>query len=382
MNTTTEDSGDYELKIFNSRDYEKIFNIAVQGFSAADRDEVKRKSVMEGEPVTLDPGVMKNTNDSMMWYFNDGLIAEITGDQSQICADDQCKERFRDSSFSITRVKRFSVSVNGVSSVEVSVMEGDSVTLHTGVETSHQEKIKWYCNDTRIAQISGDLSYICTDVQCNEGTERFRDRLKLDHQTGSLNITNTTTEDSGDYKLKIINSRDYEKIFNITVQGVSAADRDEVKRKSVMEGESVTLDSGVKKNTNDSMTWYFNDVLIAEITRDQSQICADDQCKERFRDRLKLDHQTGALTITHTTNTDSGQYKLQMMINNSSFSINRVKRFSVSVTAVPGSGLSAGAVAGIVIGVLLVFAAVGTAAGIYYRHRIYTPPTAQNDDDL
>ncbi|KTG30893.1 hypothetical protein cypCar_00037562 [Cyprinus carpio] len=80
--------------------------------------------------------------------------------------------------------------------MSVSVMEGDSVTLHTGVETNQQDRIRWYFNYTRIAQITGDLSLICTDVQCNEDTERFRDRLKLDHQTGSLTIMNAKTTDS------------------------------------------------------------------------------------------------------------------------------------------------------------------------------------------
>ncbi|XDV23520.1 hypothetical protein PO909_028069, partial [Leuciscus waleckii] len=85
-----------------------------------------------------------------------------------------------------------------------------------------------------------------------------------------------------------------------------------MKRKSVKEGESVTLDSGELKKTNNSIMWYFNDTLIAEITGDQSKICTDDQCEERFRDRLKLDHQTGSLTITNITNTDSGEYKLKI----------------------------------------------------------------------
>ncbi len=100
-------------------------------------------------------------------------------------------------------------------------MEGDPVTLNTGVETNQQEDIKWYFKDTRIAEISGDLSDICTDVQCNDGTERFRDRLKLDHQTGSLTIMNIRNTDSGLYELKIITNSISEKTFNLTVYGES-----------------------------------------------------------------------------------------------------------------------------------------------------------------
>ncbi len=101
-------------------------------------------------------------------------------------------------------------------------MEGDSVSLHTGVEANQQDRIRWYFNDTRIAQITGDLSFICTDVQCNEGTGRFRDRLKLDHQTGSLTIMNTRTTDSGLYKLQISSSNiNSAKRFSVTVDGES-----------------------------------------------------------------------------------------------------------------------------------------------------------------
>uniref|UniRef100_A0A9J7X816 Immunoglobulin domain-containing protein n=1 Tax=Cyprinus carpio carpio TaxID=630221 RepID=A0A9J7X816_CYPCA len=271
---------------------------------------------------------------------------------------------------------------NGVSGVgsdklSVSVMEGDSVIFHTDVKRNQQEDIKWYFSDTRIAQISGDLSLICTDVQCNEGTERFRDRLKLDHQTGSLTIMNITNTDTGVYELKIISSRSSsDKIFNVTVSGVSAAERDEMKRKSVKEGESVTLESEKTKSPNDVMTWYFNET---EITGDQRTICTDDQCKERLRDRLKLDNQTGSLTITNTRTTDSGLYKLQITISDSSCSITIMKRFSVTVIAVPGSDLSAAAVAGIVIVVLLMAA---VAAGVFYYHRRSHTPVPQNDEDV
>ncbi len=110
----------------------------------------------------------------------------------------------------------------------------------------------------------------------------------------------------------------------VCVSDVPAAELYEMK-----EGESVTLDSGEIKLPNYVMAWYFNET---EITGDQSEICTDDQCKERFRDRLKLDHQTGSLNITNIRTTDSGLYKLQIIIGDSSFSITRVKRFSVSVT--------------------------------------------------
>ncbi|XP_058617582.1 uncharacterized protein LOC131531046 [Onychostoma macrolepis] len=267
------------------------------------------------------------------------------------------------------------VSGGGVS---VSAIEGDSVSLHTGVETKQQEDIKWYFISVRIAQISGDLSYICTDVRCNAGTERFRDRLKLDHQTGSLSITNTKTTDSGEYKLKIISSSDSEKIFSVSVTDVPATEQYETK-----EGESVTLDPGVTKNLNGVVTWYFNNILIAEITGDQSKICADEQCPDKFRDRLELDHQTGSLTITNTRTTDTGLFKLQIISRDSSFSITRVKRFSVTVTAVPDSDLSSAAVAGIVVVVvLLVAAAAAVAAGVFYcRRRSHTTVTQNEDDD-
>uniref|UniRef100_A0A671M3H3 Immunoglobulin domain-containing protein n=1 Tax=Sinocyclocheilus anshuiensis TaxID=1608454 RepID=A0A671M3H3_9TELE len=220
-------------------------------------------------------------------------------------------------------------SVSGVDTV--SMKEGDSVILHTGVKTNKQNYIIWYFNDTRIAQISGDLSHICTDVQChNDGDERFRDKLKLDSQTGSLTLTDITNTVSGVYELKIISSTSSsEKIFNVIVNDVSADERDEVKTN---ERESITLVSDETKNPNDVLMWYFNDILLAEITGDQRKICTDDQCDERFRDRLKLDHQTGSLTIMNTRTTDFGDYKLLITISDRSFSITRVKIFNVTVT--------------------------------------------------
>uniref|UniRef100_A0A672KRU0 Immunoglobulin domain-containing protein n=1 Tax=Sinocyclocheilus grahami TaxID=75366 RepID=A0A672KRU0_SINGR len=301
--------------------------------------EMKRESVKEGESVTLDTPEERNPND-VMWYFNDTLI---TGDESKICTDEQCDERFRDrlkldhqtgsltitntrttdsgdyklqikssrNRYSITSIMSFSISVTGASdvgtdTVSVFVMKGDSVTLHTNITINQRERFKWYFIDDLIAQINGDQRYICTDVKCNKEDERFRDRLKLDHQSGDLTITNINSSDDGVYRLQT---------FNVPA---------DMKRKSLMEGESVTLDTPGVKKTNDVIKWYFNDTRIAEITGDQTQICEDVQCTERFKDRLKRDHQTGSLTITDTRTTDSGLYKLQIKSSRNQYSVTSI----------------------------------------------------------
>ncbi|XP_051763264.1 matrix-remodeling-associated protein 5-like isoform X2 [Ctenopharyngodon idella] len=333
--------------------------LLVCGVFGAGADE-ESVSVMEGDSVTLTYPLKKE--EEIIWYFNNSRIAEITGDQSKICTDEQCNERFRDrlkldhqtGSLTIMNTRNtdsglydvwisrrnsgdggsYSVVVHGVSGVDkdkVSLMEGDSVTLHTGVKTNQQEKITWYFNDSRIAQITVDQSKICTDVQCKGGDERFRGRLKLDKRTGSLTIMNIKTSDAGLYKLQIINSRmSITKRFSTTVASASGVDTDEV---SLMEGDSVTLHTGVQTNQQEKIKWYFKDTRIAQIIGDLSKVCTDVQCNEgteRFRDRLKLDHQTGSLIITNISNTDSGDYELEII----SSRISIMKRFSVSVHGV------------------------------------------------
>ncbi|XP_059424813.1 uncharacterized protein LOC132159313 [Carassius carassius] len=268
--------------------------------------------------------------------------------------------------FTVTLFTVFALLLNGASDVatelvSVFVMKGDSVTLHTNITMNQRGRFKWYFIDDLIAQINGDLRYICTDVQCNKEDERFRDRLKLDHQSGDLTIADIITSDRGVYRLQTFQGRHIKKTFNVDVNGVAA----EVKRKSVKDGESVTLDTPGVKNPYDVITWCFNDSLIAEITGDQTHICTDVHCEERFRDRLKLD-QTGSLIITHTRSTDSGDYTLKIRSMRNHYSVTSIKSFTVSVT---GSGLSSAAVAGIVGVVLLLLTVVAAAAVIHYRCR-------------
>ncbi|XP_067271508.1 SLAM family member 5-like [Pseudorasbora parva] len=97
-------------------------------------------------------------------------------------------------------------------------MEGDSVTLNTDLtEIQEDDDILWRFRDENslIAKISRADKIFSTYDDVPDG--RFRDRLKLDHQTGSLTITNISTEHAGDYKLEIRGLKLTSKTFSVSV---------------------------------------------------------------------------------------------------------------------------------------------------------------------
>uniref|UniRef100_A0A8C1TQG8 Immunoglobulin domain-containing protein n=1 Tax=Cyprinus carpio TaxID=7962 RepID=A0A8C1TQG8_CYPCA len=104
-----------------------------------------------------------------------------------------------------------------------SVMEGESVTLNiTVTEIKDINMIMWKSNKSLIAKISREFSKIT--VYDNDTDGRFRDRLQLDHQTGSLIITDTRTTDSGDYEVTIFSSETTTYTFRVTVFAATTPD--------------------------------------------------------------------------------------------------------------------------------------------------------------
>uniref|UniRef100_A0A8C1SMU0 Ig-like domain-containing protein n=1 Tax=Cyprinus carpio TaxID=7962 RepID=A0A8C1SMU0_CYPCA len=105
---------------------------------------------------------------------------------------------------------------------------------------------------------------------------------------------------------------------------------------SVMEGDAVTLNSDLTEiMTGVSVEWQFGAEItsLAEISGwDDGFSVYDDVLDGRFRDRLKLDKQTGSLTITNFTNEHVGRYLLY--IGTKHFNLSKsLKAFSVSVYA-------------------------------------------------
>ncbi|XP_073718460.1 uncharacterized protein [Misgurnus anguillicaudatus] len=216
----------------------------------------------------------------------------------------------------------------GVFGNEVSVYEGDSVTLHTDITETQADDliVVWTVGDkkTRIAQINREANKVSIYDDVLYG--RFRDRLQLNDQTGDLTITNITTQHTGDYEVQItVGIKNIRKSFN--VQDVSNPESDQLKSVSVKDGDSVTLladNRDIKKY--DLIQWRFQGSRIAHFNKSASEISKD----ERFRDKLQLDVQTGSLKIKNIKMDLSGLYEVDLTSSSSSYTIHQ--SFTVTVS--------------------------------------------------
>ncbi|XP_077083150.1 uncharacterized protein LOC143736293 [Siphateles boraxobius] len=316
-----------------------ILNLySVKTSSGVFADSVTSVSVWERNSVSLNSDLTEINDDVIQWRFGDKntVIAEINKQFDRITVyDDVLDGRFRDrlkldkqtGSLTITNtgtehagvyklqikseIKPFILAVYG-GLESVSVKKGDSVSINSDLtEMKDDDVIQWRIKNNLIAEINKRLKGITVYDDVLDG--RFRDRLKLDDQTGSLTITNTIFRDTDNYEQEINYKR---MIFSVNVYDDNL----------VMEGDSVTLDSDTEMMDGVRILWLFGPetTLITGINKRPKGITVyDDVLDGRFRDRLKLDNQTGSLTITNTTTEHTGDYKL--LINSA------IKRFSLTV---------------------------------------------------
>ncbi|XP_051979529.1 uncharacterized protein LOC127640876 isoform X2 [Xyrauchen texanus] len=163
----------------------------------------------------------------------------------------------------------FHLGVFGVDTGEmkiVSVMEGDSVTLHTNLtEILGNDQIVWAfsvkSSDTRVAEIYKQ------DIEIYDSNKTFGDRLQLDRQTGSLTIRNIQITNSGLYKLTVFSKRGIAyRSFSVTVYArlpIPVIIRDSSQCSSSSE---CVLVCSVVNVTHVTLSWYKGNSLLSSIS--------------------------------------------------------------------------------------------------------------------
>uniref|UniRef100_A0A673HLP9 Ig-like domain-containing protein n=1 Tax=Sinocyclocheilus rhinocerous TaxID=307959 RepID=A0A673HLP9_9TELE len=139
----------------------------------------------------------------------------------------------------------------------VSVMEGESVTLHTDIRRYDAKFDRYYMNYMEWSRFrpeeSRNVRIIQLDVKTGDVRyyydERFRDRLQMDNQTGSLTIRNIRTTDSGLYQMYSTFSVES---FNVTVYGSSQ--------------QNCSLLCSVLNVGHVTLSWYKGNSLLSSIS--------------------------------------------------------------------------------------------------------------------
>ncbi|XP_073792670.1 uncharacterized protein isoform X2 [Danio rerio] len=160
--------------------------------------------------------------------------------------------------FAVISLLKQGMPNGGTDKVTAPVMEGDSVTLHTGVETKQDVKTAasvGASNCKREISVSVILSVLVTVALIVGGKYGLSWMLKKRQK----------------YGLAIALKK---------------------------EGQSVILDNDIEIETDDHLQWLFGEVTLFDEGNDEQLIS-----------RLSLD-QTGSLTINDLRTTDSGYYKL------------------------------------------------------------------------
>ncbi|KAK7136677.1 hypothetical protein R3I93_016885 [Phoxinus phoxinus] len=362
-----------------------LFSLVVNDVSGAETDVVESVSVIEGDSFTLHTDVT-DVPDSIEWRFGKHLIARISESDKNIPTkpkrerlqlDHQTGDlkinKVRIADFGLYELeinsdtaglssKKFNVSgVNNLNGVKlVPVLERDSVILSPGLtEIQRDDQITWTFNGTLIGQLKNQTAEIFADVL--DG--RFEGRLHLNQQNGSLIITNIRPNTTGPYVVDITKSGSsytIHKTFRVTII-------DGGNRLSVMEGTSVTLESGVIIHRDDLVIWRceYGDSVIAKMS--YGIFATLDGADGRFRGKLKLDYKTGSLTIRNIRTKHAGLYHLDITGNRSTI----FKRFNIYVCSRDWSPF---VIAGIGVAVLLLVMFVGTCC----RNRVSRPKCFDN----
>ncbi|XP_056095301.1 uncharacterized protein LOC130073750 [Rhinichthys klamathensis goyatoka] len=230
----------------------------------------------------------------------------------------------------------------------VFVMEGESVTLYTDVtEIQKAELILWTfgSDNTRIAQINRQVNKVSLYDDVLDG--RFRDRLKLD-KTGSLTITNTTTEHAGDYELQTFGGNEVPpRKFSIIVSGplpVTVIISNSSHCSSSSSSSSCSVVCSVVNVCDATLSWYAGMSVLSSISASALSISLSLPLEVEYQDKNPYSCVLNNPISNQTTHLD----------------------INTLCHTCGAAGLSAGAIALVCVCAL---ALAGVVCGIYCYHR-------------
>uniref|UniRef100_A0A8C2FTS6 Ig-like domain-containing protein n=1 Tax=Cyprinus carpio TaxID=7962 RepID=A0A8C2FTS6_CYPCA len=207
----------------------------------------------------------------------------------------------------------------------VSVMEGDSVTLYIDItKIQKDESMLWTYGAEKciIAEINKKYVLFFT---YNGTNGQFKDRLKLDDQTGSLTITNIATEHAGVYQLEITRVRT--KAFNVSVYArlpVPVISRDSSQCSSSSSSSSYcSLVCSVVNVGHVTLSWYKGNSLLSSISVSDLSISLSLPLEVEYQDNNTyscvlnnpISNQTQHLNITQLCHTCEDSVSLIVLIS-------------------------------------------------------------------
>ncbi|XP_066517996.1 CD48 antigen-like [Hoplias malabaricus] len=164
-------------------------------------------------------------------------------------------------------------STAGEEVVKLQELEGNTVIIHTGLTAVQSDaKILWFYGPEKADINIVDSRVFRGETVIDYYTERFRDRLQLNRNSGSLTIRNISRDDSGLYKLQIIAGKTSDWSFRVNVYSPVSKPviRNQAVIHSASQGGSCCPLCTVENGKDVNLSWFEEKERISSINSTDS----------------------------------------------------------------------------------------------------------------